>query len=134
MDKTVLYHVLRTAKMKHVTEKTERVLLGVTMVSMGTRVKIVRMILCRTYFVADAYDASYCAVCGHFSGVFNFFIYTGVSYIDSMNVKLPTEPYLEFLILKGGYTGLSESNHVKMPHCWKSHVRSQLYQIQQQRI
>ena len=28
---------------------------------------------------------------------------------------------MEFLNLKGGYTGLSESTIVKMPHCWKSH-------------
>ena len=24
-------------------------------------------------------------------------------------------------------TGSSESTHVKMPHCWKSHVTSQMY-------
>ena len=39
-----------------------------------------------------------------------------------MIVKLSTEHHLEFLRLKGGYTGSSESTHVKMPHCWKSHV------------
>ena len=39
-----------------------------------------------------------------------------------MSVKLLTEHHLEFLSLKGGCTGLSESTHVKMPHCWKSHV------------
>ena len=39
-----------------------------------------------------------------------------------MIVKLLTEHHLEFLSLKGGCTGLSESTHVKMPHCWKSHV------------
>ena len=39
-----------------------------------------------------------------------------------MNVKLLTEHHLEFLSLKGGCTGLSESTLVKMPHCWKSHV------------
>ena len=39
-----------------------------------------------------------------------------------MTVKLLTEHHLEFLNLKGGCTGLSESTHVKMPHCWKSHV------------
>ena len=32
---------------------------------------------------------------------------------------------LEFLGLKGGCTGSSESTHVKMPHFWKSHVTSQ---------
>ena len=40
----------------------------------------------------------------------------------SMNVKLLTELHLEFLSLKGGGTGSSESTLVKMPHCWKSHV------------
>ena len=39
-----------------------------------------------------------------------------------MTVKLLTEHHLEFLTLKGGYTGSSESTLVKMPHCWKSHV------------
>ena len=31
-----------------------------------------------------------------------------------------TEHHLEFLSLKGGCTGSSESTHVKMLHCWKS--------------
>ena len=39
----------------------------------------------------------------------------------SMGVKLLTEHHLELLSLKGGCTGLSESTHVKTPHCWKSH-------------
>ena len=39
-----------------------------------------------------------------------------------MTVKLLTEQYLEFLSLKGGCTGSSESIHFKTPHCWKSHV------------
>ena len=42
-----------------------------------------------------------------------------------MSVKLLTEHYLEFLSLKGGCTGSSESTLVKMPHCWKSHVTAQ---------
>ena len=42
-----------------------------------------------------------------------------------MIVNLLTEHHLEFLSLKGGYTGSSESIHVKMPHCWKSHVTAQ---------
>ena len=37
-----------------------------------------------------------------------------------MSVKLLTEHHLEFLSLKGGYTGLSEYTHVKIPHCWES--------------
>ena len=43
-----------------------------------------------------------------------------------MIVKLLTEHYLEFLSLKGGCTGSSESTFVKLPHCWKSHVAAQL--------
>ena len=39
-----------------------------------------------------------------------------------MNIKLLTEHHLEFLRLKGGCTGPSESIHVKMPHCWISRV------------
>ena len=35
-----------------------------------------------------------------------------------MSVKLLTEHHLEFLSLKGGCTGSSESTLVKMPHCW----------------
>ena len=39
-----------------------------------------------------------------------------------MIVKLLTEHHLEFLSLKGGCRGSSESTHVKMSHCWKSHA------------
>ena len=39
-----------------------------------------------------------------------------------MIVKLLTEHHLEFLSLKGGCTGSSESILVKMPHCWKYHA------------
>ena len=39
-----------------------------------------------------------------------------------MIVKLLTEHHLEFLSLKGGCGGSSESKLVKMPFCWKSHV------------
>ena len=39
-----------------------------------------------------------------------------------MIVKLLTEHHLKYLSLKGGCTGPSESTHVKMPHCWKSHA------------
>ena len=42
----------------------------------------------------------------------------------STSVKLLTEYHLEFLSLKGGCTGWSESTLVKMPHCWKSHAAS----------
>ena len=40
----------------------------------------------------------------------------------SMNIKLLTEQHLEFLSVKECCIGLSESVHVKMPHCWKSRV------------
>ena len=45
----------------------------------------------------------------------------------SMTVKLQTEYHLEFLSLKGGCTGSSESTLVKIPHCWKSHVLAHLF-------
>ena len=34
-----------------------------------------------------------------------------------MTVKLLTEPHLRFLSLNGRCKALSESTHVKMPHC-----------------
>ena len=40
-----------------------------------------------------------------------------------MSVELLTEHNLEFLSLKGGCTGSSESTHVKMPQCWKSQIQ-----------
>ena len=43
-----------------------------------------------------------------------------------MIVKLLTEHHLEFLSLKGGCPGLSESTLVKMSNCWKSHAAAQL--------
>ena len=44
----------------------------------------------------------------------------------SMSVKQLTEHHLEFLSLKGGCIGSSESTLVKMPHCWKSHVTAHM--------
>ena len=44
-----------------------------------------------------------------------------------MIVKLLTEYHLEFLSLKGGFRGSSESTHVKMSHCWKSHALTHIY-------
>ena len=38
-----------------------------------------------------------------------------------MIVKLLTEHHLEFLSLKGGCRGSSDSTLVKMSNCWKSH-------------
>ena len=46
-----------------------------------------------------------------------------------MSVKLLTEHHLEFLSLKRGCTGSSESTLVKMPHCWKSHVTAHLEEM-----
>ena len=43
-----------------------------------------------------------------------------------MIVKLLTEHHLECLSLKGGCRGSSESKHVKMSHCWKSHALAQV--------
>ena len=44
----------------------------------------------------------------------------------SMVVKLLSEHHLEFLSIKVGCTGSSESTHVKM-HCWKSHATVKLW-------
>ena len=43
-----------------------------------------------------------------------------------MRVMLLTEHRLEFLSLKEGCTGSSESTLVKMTHCWKPHVAAQI--------
>ena len=43
-----------------------------------------------------------------------------------MSVKLLTEHHLECLSLKGGWRGSSESTHVKMPPCLKSHALAHL--------
>ena len=43
-----------------------------------------------------------------------------------MIVKLLTEHHLEFLGLKVGCRGSSESTLVKMSNCWKSHAMDQL--------
>ena len=46
-----------------------------------------------------------------------------------MIVNLLTEHHLEFLSLKGGCIGSSESVHIKMPHCSKSHVAAQIKEV-----
>ena len=47
-----------------------------------------------------------------------------------MSVELLTEHHLEFLSLKGGCPGSSESTNVKMQHCWKSHAMAHItYEI-----
>ena len=44
-----------------------------------------------------------------------------------MNVKLLIKQHIEFLSLKGGCTGSSESIYIKMPNCWKSHATAHIY-------
>ena len=51
-----------------------------------------------------------------------------------MIVKLLTEHHLEFLSLKGGCRGSSESTHVKMQHCWKSHATAHIIDVDVQAI
>ena len=46
-----------------------------------------------------------------------------------ISVKLLTEHHLEFLTLKGGCTGSSESTHVKIPHCLKSHAMAHIISL-----
>ena len=46
-----------------------------------------------------------------------------------ISVKLLTEHHLEFLNLKGGCIGSSESTRVRMPHCWKSRHNSYVYYL-----
>ena len=43
-----------------------------------------------------------------------------------MIVQLLTEHHLEFLSLKAGCRGSSESTLVKMSNCWKSHAAAQM--------
>ena len=43
-----------------------------------------------------------------------------------MIAKLLTEHHLEFLSLKGGCRGVSESALVKMSNCWKSYVAAHI--------
>ena len=43
-----------------------------------------------------------------------------------MTAELLTEHQLEFLSLKGGCIGSSESTLGKMQHCWKSRVAAQI--------
>ena len=47
-----------------------------------------------------------------------------------MSVMLLTEHHLEFLSLKGGCTGSSESALVRCHNCWKSHAAAHLVLLQ----
>ena len=52
-----------------------------------------------------------------------------------MTVELLTEHCLEFLSLTGGCTGSSESTHVKMSNCWKSHATAHMsYALKQRKM
>ena len=44
-----------------------------------------------------------------------------------MIVKLLTEHHLEFLRLKGGCRGSSESTYFKIPYYWKSHAMAHIF-------
>ena len=46
-----------------------------------------------------------------------------------MSVKLLIQQHLEFLRLKRGCSGPSESTLVKLPHCLKSHVTAHLIRV-----
>ena len=46
-----------------------------------------------------------------------------------MTDKLLTDQYLEFLSLKEGFTGSSESTLFNMPYCWKSHATAQFIRV-----
>ena len=48
-----------------------------------------------------------------------------------MSVRLLTEHHLRFLSLTEGCRGSSESTHVKMSHCWKSHALAQTGRVAQ---
>ena len=43
-----------------------------------------------------------------------------------MTLRLLTEHNLEFISLKGDFTGWPESTLVKKPHCWKSRVAAHI--------
>ena len=46
-----------------------------------------------------------------------------------MIVKLLTEHHFEFLSLKGGCRGSSESTLVKMSNCWKFHATARILKL-----
>ena len=62
----------------------------------------VNNVICATSKASDQSDQSLC-----------------LSLVYSMRVKLLPGHHLEFLSLKGGCTGSSESTIVKMPHCFQ---------------
>ena len=43
-----------------------------------------------------------------------------------MTIKLLIKQHFDFLSLTRGCIGSSESTHVKISHCWKSHVTAQI--------
>ena len=82
--------------------------------------------------LAVAWDFQQCGMCDHQS------LRSDCAYAQSdqslclsleysMSVKLLTKHHFEFLSLKVGCTGSSESTLVKIPHCWKSHVMAHIW-------
>ena len=80
--------------------------------------KISNNVICATSKDSDqpAHTRSLIRAFAHVASRLNFF----------MRVMLLTEHRWEFLSLKEGCTGSSESTLVKMTHCWKSHVPAQI--------
>ena len=87
---------------------------------------------CLTLIWAAIWDFQQCGMCDQQS------LRSACTYVQSdqslcwsleylMTVKLLTLHHLEFLSLKGGYTGLSKSIHVKLPLCWKSHAPAHIF-------
>ena len=83
---------------------------------------------------ASAWDFQQCGMCNQQS------LRSACSYAQSdqslclspeysMIVKLLTEHHLEFLSLKWGCRGSSESTIVKMPHCWNFYALAQIIVI-----
>ena len=46
-----------------------------------------------------------------------------------MKVKLLTKYRLEFINLKGGCRGSSETTQVKILHCWQSHATAHIIKL-----
>ena len=77
------------------------------------RHEISNNVVCATIQASDQ-PAHMCSLIRAFASLLDY----------SMTVNLLAEHHLESLSLKGGFTGSSESSHVKMPLCWKSHVEA----------
>ena len=49
------------------------------------------------------------------------------SFEYSVTIEPLVEHHLNFLSLTGGCIGSSEFTQAKMPHCWKSHVKTNMF-------